>query len=878
MLTVVLTAISVQAANPEINVAGVEVKPSNYSHISGGDIKSGYGVYDESTNTLTLYDIQITRTGGSNYGIHNRKCSNLTVIFRGSANIKTEGPAFKLERGTTINMYSGSNASVTSTKNYAMDLAAYSYYIKGAGQLSLRTSSNSDKESIHGQGTSSTTVYFQGAKVEAYSARSNALSNFKANFEKGSDLTITCNDNYASVYNVSMSFYTSGGTAPAVVAPFNADYSNNTISYIYSSNTPVKDQDIYISDQYVTILKPSYFPDVTFRNWIYGQNGHKSYLTSSDIAKITSLNMSKTSYPTMGDIANLTGINYLTELTSLNVQGHKKLTSININSLAKLKTLNVNECELTSLNVSNNTQLEYLYANANKITTMSSLGLNTRLIEVDLSGSLNAFGTLSINSLNYLKSLKLRYTPLTSVTVTSCPQLTSVDLYFACSASSLAEVNIYNNSNLTNLEVHNAHIKTLNCRNNKLTSLRMPWDKDIEAIYCQNNQLTSLTINWLEKLKTIWCNDNNLTSLTIDNTDGLQELDCSHNQLTALPSLPNSIQTLKANYNKFTSVNINSRSALTRLELIGNTSLTTVNCYSNSLTTLYLAGCTALTDLNCQINKLTTQEFTLGNCKALKNLNCQGNMLTSINLTDMTALKTLDCSNNKLTSLTIPNALEMLTCRNNRFGSLTINNKMSLKTLDVANNTSLTYLNARDNALASVNVTGCSALSLLYLQHNNLTSLDLTGCNKLHDLYITRNQIKGDKMTALINSLRSIPESETTGMFGVLAENGDTPEYNEITDDQVTAARAKRWNPQKGVINNGSTTWVDIEVGQGGMLGDVDGNGMIDVDDVNAAINLILNYFTYKDLYKYPANADMDGNTMIDVDDVKLMINIIITQ
>ncbi len=58
--------------------------------------------------------------------------------------------------------------------------------------------------------------------------------------------------------------------------------------------------------------------------------------------------------------------------------------------------------------------------------------------------------------------------------------------------------------------------------------------------------------------------------------------------------------------------------------------------------------------------------------------------------------------------------------------------------------------------------------------------------------------------------------------------------------------------------------------------GDVDGNGIVDVDDVNAIINLILLYDQYKD--KYPGNADVDGNGMVDVDDVNTVINIILNQ
>lgn len=64
------------------------------------------------------------------------------------------------------------------------------------------------------------------------------------------------------------------------------------------------------------------------------------------------------------------------------------------------------------------------------------------------------------------------------------------------------------------------------------------------------------------------------------------------------------------------------------------------------------------------------------------------------------------------------------------------------------------------------------------------------------------------------------------------------------------------------------------ESGQVGIKGDVDGSGIVDVDDVNALINLILDYENYKD--KYPGVADVDGSGIIDVDDVNAVINIIL--
>ncbi|MBO7609882.1 MAG: family 10 glycosylhydrolase [Muribaculaceae bacterium] len=57
------------------------------------------------------------------------------------------------------------------------------------------------------------------------------------------------------------------------------------------------------------------------------------------------------------------------------------------------------------------------------------------------------------------------------------------------------------------------------------------------------------------------------------------------------------------------------------------------------------------------------------------------------------------------------------------------------------------------------------------------------------------------------------------------------------------------------------------------LLGDIDCSGIIDVEDVNAAINIILKI---KNMSDYPGNGDMDGNGYIDVEDVNAIINIIL--
>ena len=76
------------------------------------------------------------------------------------------------------------------------------------------------------------------------------------------------------------------------------------------------------------------------------------------------------------------------------------------------------------------------------------------------------------------------------------------------------------------------------------------------------------------------------------------------------------------------------------------------------------------------------------------------------------------------------------------------------------------------------------------------------------------------------------------------------------------------------MISEGWKEFYNINGGAvAGILGDLDGSGIVDVEDVNAAINIILKL---KSMSDYPGNGDMDGNGYIDVEDVNAIINIIL--
>ena len=77
------------------------------------------------------------------------------------------------------------------------------------------------------------------------------------------------------------------------------------------------------------------------------------------------------------------------------------------------------------------------------------------------------------------------------------------------------------------------------------------------------------------------------------------------------------------------------------------------------------------------------------------------------------------------------------------------------------------------------------------------------------------------------------------------------------------------------VISHAALLIDDIKVTakESAILGDVDGDGKVDVTDVNAVINIILKTKTEAD---YPGKADVDGDGKVDVTDVNAIINLIL--
>ena len=644
--------------------------------------------------------------------------------------------------------------------------------------------------------------------------------------------------------------------------------------------------------------------DVSGNTGLTTLNCYSNALTTLNVngcSSLTTLNCYSNQLTSLGTLpSSLTTLNCgSNQLTTLDVSFCKSLTKLDCNSnqltsLGNLPsslttlycynnrlsgTLSVTGGVLKTLVVSNNTGLTKLYCYDNLLTSLDVSGCSA-LTELHCGGNqLTSLGTLP-NSLQTIDCFSNRLSGSLSITGRSALKKLDVSLN-----TDLTTLNCYNNA-LTSLDVSGcSSLTTLDCHSNQLTSFRGDLPSSLQTIDCSSNRLSgTLSVTYRSTLKTLvvsnntgltklYCYDNLLTSLDVSGCSALTELHCGGNQLTSLGTLPNSLQTIDCFSNRLSgSLSITGRSALKKLDVSLNTDLTTLNCQGNALTSLDVSGCSSLTSLNCMNNALTTLNYS--GCTALKELICTNNQLTSLGALP-NSLISLTCVNNQLTELpTLPSGLKRLYCGQNQLTTLPTLpsglNKLvcwynQLTALDVTGCPNLVELECYHNQLTQLNVAS-TALVLINASWNHLTELSLTGCSALTQLDISENYIAGANMTALIASLRT--KSPTEGYFHVIENRPvSQPDANTINATQIAAARAKGWIPME-LTNNG---WVEIE--SDGLLGDINADGEVDVDDVNFCIYIILGKKSAAD---YPGNADVDDSGEVDVDDVNIIINIIL--
>lgn len=293
--------------------------------------------------------------------------------------------------------------------------------------------------------------------------------------------------------------------------------------------------------------------------------------------------------------------------------------------------------------------------------------------------------------------------------------------------------------------------------------------------------LTQQTVTICGDVTFLRANSVKLTSIILDKCDKLTELYCLGNELTALDlaGSPN-LQTLWCNNNKLTSLDVSKSPKLEGLW-----------CYNNLITDLNLSNSHNLSMLQCYWNSLETLD--LSKCTKLQHLECHHNKLSILDLSSCVEIEKILCDNNQLTSITL-----------------------------LAENPKLKVVTCHDNKLQKLVIGHAPSLEGIYCYNNQITEIGFHDTPLLMTVIFHNNQIKGEKMTQLVQRLPDRTNEYFPGTFIVHATPETRPqEGNVCFKSDVALAQPKNWQayyygegydyiPYEGEDNTSSTPTITM--------------------------------------------------------------------
>ncbi|MBR5169224.1 MAG: leucine-rich repeat domain-containing protein [Muribaculaceae bacterium] len=622
-----------------------------------------------------------------------------------------------------------------------------------------------------------------------------------------------------------------------------------------------------------TPINESTFPDAKFRAYLLEQYP-SGVITTAQFEARTKIDVSNRG------IYDMKGVDRFRNLTYLECGGNY-ISSIDVRWLPKLYFLGLTNNWLTSIDVSQNDKLRQLYLSKNRLTTVSITNMtelqvlwldnNSYLTSVDCSN--NNLDNFLVTQCTALKTLKCQGNSnlLKIYGLESCTALTTLD----CENSGINDLgNVENLENLQTLLASNIKCGGISLNGmSKLTKVKVSNCSTLHFFSCHENPaLTSLDVTGCTAMVDLACwNDTKLGTITGLNTlENLKNLNCSNCNFTSLDELQDlsKLETVLCARNKLTSLSIKNKYNLVRLDCDHSPTLKKIVCSTNrNLNWIDITGNTGLTELVCP-NNSAMYINGLGDCTALTKLDCRDCNINNYGLSgleNLTKLEMFIASNNNLQG-------EFELCNKSKLTFVRLSGNEGLTKINCSNNplltdlyvedcTSLTELNAYNNKLTALDMYGCYNLESLYCYNNQLTELKLYQNRnpKLSKLYCYKNKISGDKMDALITGLPT-RQASSPGEFRVIYNSG---EHNVITDRQVTNAKGKNWIPKRYT----GSVWAAIG---SGLVGDVNGDGEVNIADVNVLIDMVLKN-------RSSAAADINGDGEVNIADVNVLIDMILS-
>ena len=542
------------------------------------------------------------------------------------------------------------------------------------------------------------------------------------------------------------------------------------------------------------------FPDAVFRSYVstnFDTDGN-GFLSDTEIAAVTEINVSGTSPSNDGGVTSLKGVEYFTQIKKLWCYYNSGLTELDVSNNTALEYLDCSYTGITSLNVSNNTALTDLWCYDTGITSLD-VSNNTALTDLCCYG-----------------------TGITSLDVSNNTALTDL----RCHITGITSLDVSNNTALTKL----------NCWNTGITSLDVSNNTALTVLYCGNTGITSLDVSNNTALEDLDCGVTGITNLDVSNNTALKYLSCYSTGITSLDVSNNTALTVLTCYScKLPYVDITNNTSLTTFDASGNAYPIPSNATTFDTSTITGFDPTKVSNItNATFDPATgifsnimgdvsytyacndtySETFTLartgeaiegvavdstnfpdavfrsyvstnfdtdgngflsdteiaavtmikvggtssvdGGIASLKGVEyftkitrlwCYYNSgLTELDVSNNTVLDSLRCYNTGITSLEVSNntALTDLRCESTGITSLEVSNNTALTdlwcnstgitSLDVSNNTTLDTLICNNTGITSLDVSNNTALTYLDCSDTGITSIDVSNNTALTTL------------------------------------------------------------------------------------------------------------------------------------------------
>lgn len=575
------------------------------------------------------------------------------------------------------------------------------------------------------------------------------------------------------------------------------------------------------------------------------------------------------------DISNMPNLEYVVgygnSLTTLDITGlnlyhleidSNNLTSIDVSACTNLHTLWTSYNPVGTLDLSNNVNLVNLYCSSSQLTSLDLSGLinlqsldatNNQLLNLDLRGlvsltSMNCYGNpltcIAVDDVaaaeaqpNWAKDNDASYDTVCATvipTTTSIPDTafeahlisegydTVADGLVATTAiSGITYLNISSLGiqDLTGIQDFTA-LQSLNCSYNALTTLDISSLTNLTSLSCTNNQLSgTLDLTAAIGLYSLDCGFNSLTAINVSGLTSLEFMDIRYNGLTSLDvSGLTSLDYLYSGNNQLTDLNIT------------NTTLESLDIYSNAFQTLDLTALSDTANMSCfQNNSLTCIKVNdvavaennsnwIKDQDSLYALDCggitlipdpnfeqalidngydtviDGQVATSTimaagyidavgyGITDMTGLQdfenlvVLECQNNSITALPLEGLehLIFLKLDNNQVTSL-----------DLSQTPNLEQLYCRNNQITALDFTGLDAFVGIDCSRNQISTLDFSGLQNLVQINTSNNPLTSLKLDNTPGLL--VVQSNSTLLTELDVTDSPLLEYLEVYDNQLTS-------------------------------------------------------------------------------------------